>query len=183
MQRSACSCRKEGGVLRCLSASEQISSPPSVTRVDWHSKDFALAVAAAHGEIPALLCSPFSRVTFCLSLKLIPKCKPRGINTASKLMLHSGKVLISTPPASFVAVCRRRGQINGFHCVVWCSWWANSCTGAPGQQKGCCNKLRRYGYTYGNLSCIPPLFQESGGPHATTGSCVLFHSELTTAVF
>lgn len=49
--------RKEGGVLRCLSASEQISSPPSVTCVDWHSRDFAhaAAAAAAVGEIQALV--------------------------------------------------------------------------------------------------------------------------------
>lgn len=88
VQRSACACRKEGGVLRCLSASEQISSPPSVTHVDWHSKDFAhaapaAAAAAALGEIPALLCCPFSRVTFFCGSNRIPKCKP-----PEKSMLH-----------------------------------------------------------------------------------------------
>lgn len=69
VQRSAF--RKEGGVLRCLSASEQISSPPSVTRVDWHSRDFAntAAAAAAVGEIQALLWEFFSfSRSFLLSL-------------------------------------------------------------------------------------------------------------------
>lgn len=45
-----------------------------------------------------------------------------------------------------------------------------------GQQQGFCNKLRLYGYMYGNPSCIPRLFQDQANntgqaEYSVSGTC------------